>query len=103
MKKVISISEAIERISWEKGTAELCANAEASFDQSKNQVVVALDSFISPVDITAPDQQLRASWLPAAEVVRVSADSGEAAEIARDIFHNWVKRLRAAAPPPVSI
>lgn len=103
MKNVISISEVVQSIAWENGAAELCVSAEATFDSLSSQVLVALDSFISPVDISSPGRRVRAPWLLPSESVRASASSDEASAVARDIFHNWVKRVRQTAPPSVSL
>ena len=101
MKKVISISEVIESIPWESKTAELCATAEASYDKERGKVMVELDAYVMPVDIAKEEQRIRPAWLLPKETFVTGADLEEAAEVTRDVFHNWVKRLRAAAPDPV--
>jgi hypothetical protein len=101
MKKVISISEVIELIPWESKTAELCATAEAVYDKEHGKVVVELDAYVAPVDIVKDEERIRPPWLLPKETFATGVDLEEAAEVARDVFQNWVKRLRHASPDPV--
>jgi hypothetical protein len=77
---------------------EVFATAEANFDDSEQKVVVQLDGHVCPEDASDPMHHYRPEWIPAAETVRVGGDVHECSEIARDVFHSWVRRVIDAVP-----
>lgn len=98
MKRVIDTSEVLGTLDQPEGPCELCASAVATYDEPSNQVEVRLDAFLRTVDVRAPERHFPAPWLPKAEVIREGASAEEAADLARDIFHRWVGKIRRAAP-----
>ena len=98
MKRVIDTSEVLGTVDLPSGTCELCAAAEANYDEEKNRLVVRLNSFLRTTDLRSKEKRLSANWLPKPETVTESVGSEETLEVARDIFHRWVRKVREAAP-----
>ena len=61
-------------------------------------MVLQLEAFLRPTDLLAKERHLRAAWLPPNETVSESVARDECHEVAREIFHRWVRRVREAAP-----
>src|SRR4051812_27734855 len=98
MKKLISKSEIVGLIDWYGKEFEVCASADANFDDAKSRLLVELQSFLRPVDIRSREQHLEISWLPKNQSLVESAGPEEASDLAREIFDCWVKRVRQAVP-----
>jgi hypothetical protein len=97
MKRVIDTSEALGRVEVPEGVCELCASADAGFDEVASRLVVRLEAFLRPADLLAKERHFRASWLPENEIVTESVAREECHEVAREIFQRWVRKVRAAA------
>jgi hypothetical protein len=91
MKKVISISEIVAPIQVENDLCEVWASAEATYH--KGELEVNLASFLRR---SSDDQHLPASWLPKTEKVIERVELEEGSPAAKEIFENWVKRVRRA-------
>jgi len=102
MKTVISISEVVETVSDWRGQWEVCASADANFDEAESVLVVQLDSFARPVETKSEPEISEPEWLPRREIVREHVSLGEAVEVAKDIFHRWVTRIRRSIPSAVN-
>jgi hypothetical protein len=94
MKKVISISEIVAPIRVENDACEVWASADADYDEAKSQLEVKLECFLRR---SSDNEHLRASWLPGTETVSERVDFEEGSLAAKEIFENWVKRVRRAA------
>ena len=101
MKRIISTSEIIGSFTRDEREFEVCATAEANLDESKSQLVVALDSFVRSVDICAKEKHLPADWLPKKQNVKESVSPEEAPDLAKDIFHRWVGKVRQSVPSTI--
>jgi hypothetical protein len=98
MKRIINTSEVLGTVKASRGACEVCASADAGFDESGGRLVVELVAFLRPAGLLVKERHLRADWLPKNETVAVSVAHEECHEVARDIFHRWVRRVREAAP-----
>lgn len=98
MKRVIDTSEALGTVEMPEGLCELCAAAEAGFDEGPGRLVVRLEAFLRPKDLLVKERHFRADWLPANETVTEAVAREECHEVAREIFHRWVRKVRASAP-----
>jgi hypothetical protein len=98
MKRVIDTSETLGTVEVPEGLCELCASAEEGFDEVASRLVVKLEAFLRPVDLLAKERHFRAGWLPGNETVTESVAREECHEVARDIFHRWVRKVRDSAP-----
>ena len=98
MKRVIDTSEVLGTVEVPGGACEVCASADASFDEAAGRLVVKLEAFLRPTDLLVKERHFRADWLPANETVTESVGREESGEMARGIFHGWVRKVREAAP-----
>lgn len=99
MKRVIDMSEVLGTVEGPEGAFELCAAADAGFDEGAGRLVVKLEAFLRPAGYLAKERHFGADWLPANETVTESVAREEGREVAREVFHRWVRRVREAAPP----
>ena len=98
MKRVIDTSEALGTVELPEGLCELCASAEAGFDEVASRLVVKLEAFLRPTNLLVKERHFRADWLPQNEMISESVAREECHEVAREIFHRWVLKVRGAAP-----
>ena len=77
---------------------QLVASADAAFDEAAGRLVVKLEAFLRPADLLVKERRFRARWLPENETVTESVAREECHDVAREIFHRWVRKLREAAP-----
>lgn len=98
MKRVIDRSVVLGTVEVPEGICEVCASADASYDESAGRLVVRLAAFLRPAALFVKERHLHADWLPADETVTESGALDEAHDEAREIFHRWVGKVRAAAP-----
>ena len=94
----MSISEIIETVGEGDTATEVCATAETQYDSSAQKLSVALDSFARCVAASGDRAHEVRSWLPPAEHVTEHLSSEEAEAFTKDVFHSWVKRVRATIP-----
>jgi hypothetical protein len=94
MKKVLSTSEIVQDLDLETEPKELCAAADADYDERNSTLVIKLDAFVRQVHHAGPDVCTRPEWLPTSETLREGVAPDEAVEMSRDIFHRWVKKVR---------
>ena len=98
MKRIIDTSEVLGTVEAPGGMCELCASADASFDEAAGRLVVKLEAFLRPADLLAKERRFRADWLPENETVTESVAREECHEVAREIFLRWVRKVREATP-----
>lgn len=93
MRRVLSISEVVETLTTPSGAVEVLATGDAGYDEDRAQMEMRLDSRFRPVTATLNDHAPPGVRLPKQDTVRIVMDWAEALPAARDIFHNWVKRV----------
>ena len=98
MKRVIDTSEILGTIDFKGGEWEICAVAEAGYDSVNQKLNVKLDVFLRFHGVTAKEIKERPEWLPHPKIISEPVSIGGASEVARDIFHTWVRKIRAAEP-----
>jgi hypothetical protein len=98
MKRIIDTSEVLGTVEASEGVCELCASADASFDEEAGRLVMTLEAFLRPTGLAAKERHSRANWLPKNETVTEFIARDECHEVAREIFHRWVRKVREAAP-----
>lgn len=106
MKHSIMLGELIEKVPLALARAgaageqgELHATLAAHYEKEKGEVVAELDAYVCPDDAShMMEEHLRPDWLPERQVVRAGGDAGETSDIARDVFHSWVTRVRESVP-----
>ena len=95
MEPVISISEVVEKRESADGVWEVCATIESRYDKAQHLLTAQLESYLQREGDAAHQHP---AWLPAAETLREHVDRSEASDLARDIFHRWVRRVRQSVP-----
>lgn len=98
MKRIIDTSELLGTVEVPEGRCEVCASADAAFDETAGRLTVKLDAFLRPADILAKERHFRATWLPKNETLTESVAPEECHQVVRDIFRRWVRKVREAAP-----
>ena len=98
MKRVIDASEVLGTVQTLEGNREVCVSADAGYDESKACLVVKLDAFLRNTDLLRKEKRFPAAWLPESETVKESVGPDETVDMARDIFHRWIRKVRQAAP-----
>jgi len=93
----VPLSLAVE--SESEALGELHATLSAHYEVGAGEVVAELDAYVCPDDANhMMEDRLRPEWLPGKQVVRVGGEAGETSDIARDVFHSWVRRVRESVP-----
>ena len=98
MKRVIDTSETLGEVDTPAGRRELCVEADASYDEATGCLVVKLVAFLRNTDLVTKEKHSTADWVPHPETIRESVGPDETVDLARDIFHRWVRKVREAAP-----
>lgn len=93
----MSISEILGTI--HDGDVQVCATADADYDRGAEKVSVALCAFTRHTSATGDGGHLPQPWLPPDERVLEHLSRNEADEFVKDVFHSWVKKVRASVPP----
>ena len=101
MKTILSTTEIIGFVAHDESEVEVCATAEANFDEERSQMEVKLDSFVRPVALHARQKPVCPQWLPQRQTASEHVPRPEAVELAREIFHRWVGRVRQSVPMPI--
>jgi hypothetical protein len=98
MSAHFSRSEILGTVTQNTLEYEVCASLEGSFDQEHQQLKLRLESFLRATDIRVKEQHLKPSWLPQDEQLREGVGEEDAPDLAREIFHGWVSKVRKAVP-----
>ncbi len=96
MKNLLSISDIVETLENRAGTCEVCATAEARYEEAASLLVVECDCFLRVVHQRGADESSRPAWLPRKDSVKTSVAREEAVAAAKEIFRSWVKKVRQA-------
>lgn len=102
MKRVMSISEIVDSHEVIKGTRDVLAAGEATFDEGKSEMVMTLTSRVMVTDVRGHETVVPVDWLPKPETIREHVSREETQELARELFHRWIVKVRAAVPSPVA-
>jgi hypothetical protein len=92
----MSINEILGTI--HDGSLQVCATADAEYDHAAEKISVVLDAFTRRAAITGDGGHLKEPWLPASERVGEHLPHDEADDFVKDVFHSWVKKVRASIP-----
>ena len=98
MKHVIDTSEVIGTVETPDGELEVCASAVAQYDEGAGRLRVQLDAFLRTTDLRKKERRLSADWLPRPQTLTEGVGPDETVELAKEIFHRWVAKVREASP-----
>ena len=101
MARAISITEILGTI--QDGKVEVCASAETEYDPATEKVVVTLGAFTRRVAVSGNGRHLPEPWLPRDERVCEHLPRSDADEFTKDVFHGWVRKVRASVPPGLAL
>jgi hypothetical protein len=101
MKRIFSSSQIIGPFTRDKQALQACATAEAQYDEERSQLVIELDSFVRSANLRAKEEHLHTNWLPKKQSLTESVSADEAPDLARDIYHRWIGRVRQSVASPV--
>lgn len=101
MKKQICIHEIIASRETGGGPYEIHAAMDSLYDEAKQQLIVELDSFLLSAEIKGHPQPLRPAWLPRRDTLREAVELADAVDEAKEIFSNWVGKVRRAVPDSI--
>ena len=93
MRKVIYISEVVMPYETKAGPGEVFVSADAHYDETKGELVVALSSLVRCHET---GEKRWEDWLPRSETLREAMDFEEGMPATKEIFESWVKRIRSA-------
>ena len=96
VRKTASLSEIIGEFKSPAGIREVRAIANGRYNEETSQLLVELSSSVRP--FTGESNAVPVNWLPQAETVKVSIAPSEALDAVKEIFTNWVLRVRKAIP-----
>ena len=91
----MSINEILGTI--RDGNVQVCATANADYDDAAEKISIAQDAFARDPAVGG-GEHLPKSWLPKSERVSEHLPHDEADEFVKDVFHSWVKKVRASIP-----
>ena len=103
MKRVIDTSEVLGTVEHPEGICEVCAAADANYDEKTNRLVVRLTSFLRTTDLRSKQNHFTTGWLPRSETETEAMGPDDAIAAAREIFHRWVAKVRQTAPQHNSV
>jgi hypothetical protein len=98
MKHVIDTSEVVGNVDMREGECEVCASAVAHYDEDAGRLVINLDSFLRTTDLRKKERRLTAEWLPKPQTVTEGVGPDETVDVAKEVFHRWVAKVREATP-----
>ena len=98
MHGIIDISKVVGTVQISEHTHEVCAEADASFNRSTNELTVKLRSFLHSEEQTHVGETIGAAWLPEPSTGIEHVDAEEASEVAKDMFASWCRKVQASIP-----
>ena len=96
MARPFYASEILESSKADSGDVEVVATIDAQHDPADGRLHARLDAFVRQVRMDGPDAITRPDWLPKPQEAHEGVDPAEATDLARDLFHRWVSKVRAA-------
>lgn len=97
----MSVSEILGTI--HDGSLQVCATADADYDHTGEKLSVTLGAFTRRASASENGAQLPQPWLPVTERVSEHLPREEADEFVKDVFHSWVRKVRASIPANLSL
>src|SRR5947207_2547284 len=94
MRKIISINEVADSAENWQGKWEICATADAAYDEHKSELRVKLGCFARPTDAKLGTGGVELDWLPPTESVKEAVALDQAIPIVKDIFRPWLEKVR---------
>lgn len=103
MKRILFISEIVDSREVKKGTRDVVASGEATFDENRSELHMDLGSHVIITDVRGHETRVAEDWLPAGQSVREGVSMDEAPSLARELFHRWAGKVRGTIPAPIAV
>ncbi len=97
------MSEIVDSFEVKGRLCEVFVSADAAYDEAKSQLVVQLDGALRPASGQTPGGPASRDLRHWQETVTESVSAGQATEVARDIFHRWVRQVRQRLPDKTNL
>lgn len=94
MRHIISLNEILDTVQVDRDKCEVWASADAYYDEAHSQVAVELEAGVRPRNSRVALHQAVKDWCERKESIKESVARAEAVPVVRDIFDNWVRKLR---------
>jgi hypothetical protein len=94
----ITLSESFGHFDHPSGPCEALTTCEAQYDEAAHRLELRLDAALRTTDLRHKEQLFRPDWMPQSTTLQESVDLEEASDVARDVFHRWIRRVRESAP-----
>jgi hypothetical protein len=98
MNSILNTSEIVGTVELAQGEFEVCASADATYNQSSSALSVQLDAKLRPCGAGDKASDVHVEWIPRRQIVNEHVAIEEAGEVARDVFKRWVQKVRECAP-----
>ena len=63
MKRVTDTTEVLGTVETLHGNCEVCASADATYDEEATRLVVKLDAFLRTTDLLTKEKRFPAEWI----------------------------------------
>lgn len=97
----MSIEEILGTI--QDGSIQVCATADAAYDHAAEKILVTLDAFTRTASAISNGAHQPQPWLPRGEQVSEHLSRSEVDDFVKDVFHSWVKKVRASIPATTAL
>lgn len=98
MSHAVSFSECVGHTFFEGEPVLVFATVDASYQDERHEVEVSRKAYVTPKNMKHLAEHREAPWLPPESVVTAGCDGYEASDVARDIFHSWVRQVKESIP-----
>jgi neutral trehalase len=98
MSHPVSFSECVGHTRFEDEAVLVFATVNAEYRDDRHEVEVIRKAYLTPQDMEHLAEHWEAPWLPGESIVTAGCDGYEASEVARDIFHSWVRQVKESIP-----
>lgn len=98
MNSILNTTEIVGTVELPQGEFEVCASADATYNQNSGTLSVELGANLRPGAATDKTTDVHAEWIPKGQIVNEHVGIEEAGEVARDIFKRWVRKIRECVP-----
>lgn len=98
MNSILNTSEIVGTVELPGGEFEVCASADADYQQSSNKLSIRLTCDLRPCVTNQKLPVTPIDWMPKSQTITEHVPIGEAGEVARDVFTRWVRKIRDVAP-----
>ncbi len=95
---LLDTTQVISILEIEGSPYEICVEAVATYDRSKNQLTVQLRAFLRAEKHDHIGEISTPSWLPAAETVTEHVSAEEAHAVADDVLASWRQKVAGCLP-----